>query len=263
MRPAILNLKLISLIVLVVTVFSCGNRNSKETCLKYSTSFIDKEAQRLIIKINKYHENNLNHPIALNAKVEMDSIEAEYLMLSKSISTNEDIDFCIKSLEHFYLLINRKVKNIKQAKVYVDSLHMITVNTKAEILNIASLINYEALNSLTYPFQYGCVYLDSFGYNFYSSSDTIKLSEPFNAFIAYEISSTRNIEYKDYKVLGMKRNGKKLNKLDIRLASKNRMIIVKPEQKGDYELNLLFTRINDYQPYKTEHPLQIKFTVTE
>jgi hypothetical protein len=255
--------KILILTILITTLFSCNENKNNEMCLKYSTSFINKETQRLVNQINEYYKNNLNNPIAINAKLDLDSIEAEYLLLSKTIEEVDNIDFYNKALEKFYCLVNRKVMYVKEAKVYIDSLQILKFNTKAEIINIASLINYEALNSLTYPFQYGCAVSDYYDYNYYAIADTIKLSEAFKGFVTYEFSSTRNAEYKDYKILSTKRNGKTIVNLKIQLAPNNRLFIIKPEQIGNYEINLEYSRASNLQPYQKVFPLQIKFVVVE
>jgi hypothetical protein len=70
MRQSILNLKLIGLIALLMVMFSCGEKNhSKETCLKYSTSFIENESQRLINKINHYTNINPSDIKGINISV--------------------------------------------------------------------------------------------------------------------------------------------------------------------------------------------------
>lgn len=259
MRQPILNLQLIGLIALIVVVFSCGEKDSKETCLKYSTSFIEKESQRLINKINHYTNINPFDIKGISCENKMKIIQLEYTRLSNAINTTEDIKLNKIAFEGFYSIVK---KNLRENK-YTDSLKAIVLTSKEEIMNIASLLKYEVLNSLSRDLFSLNDVIYKVDYSYYSITDTIKLSEPFNAFVTYEIASTKNLEYKDYRVVSVKRNGRLLDKLDIKLASNNRMFIIKPKQTGSYEVNLVFTRDSNNSPYKKVHPLQIKFIVVD
>ena len=259
MRQQIFNLKFIVLSVLIMVVCSCEEKTSKETCLKYSTSFIEKESQRLINKINHYTNINPFDINGISCENKMKIIQLEYTRLSNTINTPEDIKISKIAFEGFYSLVK---KNLGENK-YTDSLIAIVLTSKEEIMNIASLLKYEVCNSLSRDLFSLNDVIYKLDYSYYSITDTIKLSEPFNAFVTYEIASTRNLEYKDYRVVSVKRNGKLLDKLDIKLAPNNRMFIIKPDQMGNYEVNLMFTRNNNISPYKTGHPMQIKFTVKE
>ena len=250
--------KLLILTILIITLFSCNENKNNEMCLKYSTSFINKETQRLV---NKLNDNNLNptDQKGTECKNKLAKIEDGYEKLSNTIKSSGNIEMNRIALEGFCLL----VKNYLVGNKYADSLQLLVLNTNQEILNIASLIRYEALNNLVNDFFKTLDIIYEFDYNYYANADTIKLSEAFKGFVTYEFSSTRNAEYKDYKILSTKRNGKTIEKLKIQLAPNNRLFIIKPEQIGSYEINLEYSRTSNLQPYKKVYPLQIKFVVVE
>ena len=249
----------ILILTIITTLFSCSENKNNEICLKYSTSFINTETQRLVNKINEYYNLNPTDKKGIVFKNKLDKIEAGYEKLSNTIKSSDNIELNRIALKGFCLL----VKNYLVGNKYADSLQLLVLNTNQEILNIASLIRYEALNNLVSDFFSAIDVIYDFDYNYYAIADTIKLSEVFKGFISYEFSSTRNNEYKDYEILSTKRNGKAIEKLDIQLAPNNRLFIVKPEQIGNYEINLEFNRASYSQPYKKAYPLQIKFVVVE
>ncbi|MCF8428253.1 MAG: hypothetical protein K9H61_11745 [Bacteroidia bacterium] len=252
--------KILILTILSTTLFSCSNNNNKEMCLKYSTSFINKETQRLVNRINDYNNLNTKDQKGIECKIKLEKIEDGYVKLSKIIKSTDNIELSRIAMEDFYSL----VKNYLVGNKYADSLHLLVLNSNYEILNIVSLIRYEALNNLISDFYSTLDVVYYLDYNYYAIADTIKLSEAFKGFVTYEISRyTKNNEYKDYKILSAKRNGKAVDKLDIQLASNNRLFIVKPEQIGNYEINLEYRRSSNLHPYTKSYPLQIKFMVVE
>ena len=251
--------KLLILTILITTLFSCSENKNNEMCLKYSTSFINKETQRLVNQINDYYNLNPVDKKGIVFKNRLVMIEYGYEKLSNTIKSSDNIELNRIALEGFCLL----VKNYLVGNIYADSLQLLVLNTNEEILNIASLIRYEALNNLVRDFFKTLDNIYDFDYNYYAIADTIKLSEAFKGFVTYEISRTRNNEYKDYKILSTKRNGKAIEKLDIQLAPNNRLFIIKPEQIGNYEINLEYSRTSNLQPYLKSYPLQIKFVVVE
>lgn len=254
-----MNAKILFLTLIITTLFSCSENKKNEMCLKYSTSFINKETQRLVNKINDYNNLNPTDPKGIECKNKLAKIEYGYEKLSNTIKSSDNIELNRIALEGFCLLL----KNYLVGNKYADSLQLLVLNTDQEILNIASLIRYEALNNLVRDFFKTLDIIYDLDYNYYAIADTIKLSEAFKGFVTYELSSTRNAEYKDYKILSTKRNGKTIEKLDIQLAPNNRLFIIKPEQIGNYEINLEYCRSSNFQPYKESYPLQIKFVVVE
>lgn len=251
--------KILSLTIIISTLFSCSENKNNEMCLKYSTSFINKETQRLVSQINDYYNLNPADKKGIVFKNRLVMIEYGYEKLSNTIKLSDNIEMKRIALEGFCLL----VKNYLVEDKYADSLQLLVLNTNEEILNIASLIRYEALNNLVRDFFKTLDNIYDFDYNYYAIADTIKLSETFKGFVTYELSSTRNAEYKDYKILSTKRNGKAIEKLYIKLAPNNRLFIIKPEQIGNYEINLEYSRASNLQPYTKSYPLQIKFVVVE
>lgn len=249
----------ILILTIITTLFSCSENKKNEMCLKYSTSFINKETQRLVNKINDYYNLNPTDQNGPKFKNKLEIIEYGYEKLSNTIKSSDNIELNRIALEGFCLL----VKNYLVENKYADSLQLLVLNTNEEILNIASLIRYEALNNLVRDFFKTLDVFYSLNYNYYAIADTIKLSETFKGFVTYELSSTRNNEYKDYKILSTKRNGKAIEKLDIQLAPNNRLFIIKPEQIGNYEINLQYSRASNLHPYLKAYPLQIKFVVVE
>lgn len=251
--------KLLILTILITILFSCNENKNNEMCLKYSTSFINKETQRLVNQINDYYNLNPADKKGIVFKNRLVMIENGYEKLSNKIKSSDNIEMNRIALEGFCLL----VKNYLVENKYADSLQLLVLNTNEEILNIASLIRYEALNNLVRDFFSMLDIIYDLNYNYYAIADTIKLSETFKGFVTYELYSTRNNEYKDYKILSTKRNGKAIEKLDIQLAPNNRLFIIKPELVGNYEINLEYSRASNLQPYKKAYPLQIKFVVVE
>lgn len=251
--------KLLILTILIITLFSCNGNKNNGMCLKYSTSFINKETQRLVNQINDYYNFNRTDKKGIVFKNKLVMIEAGYEKLSNTIKSSDNIEINRIALEGFCLL----VKNYLVEDKYADSLQLLILNSNEEILNMASLVRYEALNNLVRDFFKTLDNIYDFDYNYYAIADTFKLSEAFKGFVTYEFSSNRNAEYKDYKILSTKRNGKAIEKLDIQLAPNNRLFIIKPEQIGSYEINLEYCRASNLHPYIKSYPLQIKFVVVE
>jgi hypothetical protein len=71
-------------------------------CLKYSTSFINKETQRLVNQINAHHNLNPIDPKGIECKNELSKIEKSYTKLLESINNSNNIELDRIALQGFY-----------------------------------------------------------------------------------------------------------------------------------------------------------------
>ena len=268
MRPAILNLKLIGLIVLFTMMLSCNNSNDEKLCLNYSTKIFETKISYYLKTINNYNVNNPADPKGIEIKSQADTFYKYYIeckeLVNLAISDKQRIeclnDFHKKTRNYFIKYYNYR----KNCTNFIDTLHTSFFSSKEAINNICAIEMYYVVNELRYYLGPDTgLYIDTWYYSYYPMSDSVKINDLYTSLIFYGKGSRRNINFDKYKIESIKRNGVRINESDIQIQFKDNKFLARADKAGKYEIILNLGSDVEYSKMNNKGSLQIEFVVIE
>ncbi len=256
------------LIAFVFLAFFLSCSNNDESLIKLATIESDESVQGLIQEIeqkNAWQGYDYNYIHILYIK--MDSVKTLYKNLIMYIDTTEDIDLVRAAFITFHAKINSFYDYREYHNYRIDTLDELKLSTKELIKLAASLKCKNILKEFALHTRMpNCACCNYKMYSIYPKTDTIKLSKQFLGFLTLEYNwengSLDNLLKNSYKVISVRRDGKKVDDVFISISPKTRTLVAKPAQKGHYDIEMLFSA-RQRDSSIIDEPLNIEFEVTD
>lgn len=236
--------------LILFTLLSCNQYDKRiDECLVNSTQIIERDNIRMIKSMDRYlAETKNNDTSAFRIIKQANILYKHYENFKRHIDSLNSVKLMNDEMKKFYsfpIEIEESDKD-KIANLSYD------FNDKVIILNTAATIINKLLVRINQRLIYESI-CTIYSYDYVTENDTIKYNNNYMAFL--NIRAGREINYEDYHVKWIKRNGLKVNDVHFNIKYNGLLNFTKPSV-GHYEV---LTSVKDRIPtYGEERELSIK-----
>jgi hypothetical protein len=100
-------------------------------------------------------------------------------------------------------------------------------------------------------------------FKIFSTTEVLKSKKEFVGFITYDNEDYTDRKKYNYIIKSVKRNGKVVNDVSVKIINNNRVIKVLTKSKGYYEVEMIYSFYTSSDSVKIESPITLGFKVTE
>lgn len=240
---------------------SCANNSDEQKLYKLTAECMDLNISTKKNSIYNFANNNPADPTAMAIKKACDSIDFQYKNLKKFIVSSDNID-SIALMSNNFITLNEFYK-IKFSKLKVSPAIMLKLNTKEQYLNLASITFSNTLLELYTAIYYPICSMTVGSFKIFSTTEVLKSKKEFVGFITYDNEDYTDRKKYNYIIKSVKRNGKVVNDVSVKIINNNRVIKVLTKSKGYYEVEMICSFYTSSDSVKIESPVTLGFKVTE